>query len=207
MPRILVIAAHPHLGESRVTRTLLAATRQAAAGGADIAVRELYALYPDYLVDVATEQAALAQAELLVWLHPIHWYGMPPLMKLWLDEVFAFGWAYGPGGTALAGRDLWLVCSTGGSAASYRPEGHNRYPFEAFLPPYEQAAALAGLRFLPPQVLHGAHQADTATIGRFAQGFVQRLRSWPDAAGWPELASLPPCPGCAVPAGERPVEA
>ena len=36
---------------------------------------------------------------------------MPPLMKLWLDEVLAFGWAYGPGGTRaarqgpVAGRD------------------------------------------------------------------------------------------------------
>ncbi len=206
MPRILVIAAHPHLGESRVTRALIGAARAAASEGADIELRELYTLYPDYLVDVSAEQAALAQARLLVWLHPVHWYGMPPLMKLWLDEVFSFGWAYGPGGTALAGRDLWLVCSTGGSAASYRPAGHNRYHFQAFLPPYEQAAALTGMRFLPPHVLHGAHQADAAALAGFAQGFVQRLRSWPEAAGWPELAGLPPCPGCAVPAGERPGE-
>lgn len=207
MPRILLIAAHPQLGESRVTRTLIAAARAAAAEGADIAVHDLYALYPDYLVDVAAEQAALREAGLVVWLHPIHWYGMPPLMKLWLDEVFAFGWAYGPGGTALAGRDLWLVCSTGGSAESYQPAGHNRHPFEAFLPPYEQTAALSGLRFLPPRVLHGAHQADRAAIADFAQGVVQRLRSWPDAAGWPELAGLPPCPGCAVPAAARPAAA
>lgn len=207
MPRILVIAAHPHLGDSRVTRTLIDAARAAAAEGADIAVRELYALYPDYLIDTAAEQAALREAALLVWLHPIHWYGMPPLMKLWLDEVFAFGWAYGPGGTALAGRDLWLVCSTGGSAESYQPAGHNRHAFEAFLPPYAQAAALVGLRFLPPQVLHGAHQADGAAVSAFAQGFVARLRSWPEASAWPELAGLPPCPGCTVPGGERPAEA
>jgi len=32
-------------------------------------------------------------AKLVVWQHPIHWYGMPPLLKLWLDEVLAFGWA------------------------------------------------------------------------------------------------------------------
>jgi hypothetical protein len=70
--------------------------------GARVEVRDLYALYPDYVIDVATEQQHLAAAELLVWLYPVHWYSMPPLLKLWLDEVFAFGWAYGPGGRALA---------------------------------------------------------------------------------------------------------
>jgi putative NADPH-quinone reductase len=34
---------------------------------------------------------------------------MPPLMKLWLDEVFAFGWAYGPGGNRLCGTHQRLV--------------------------------------------------------------------------------------------------
>ena len=41
---------------------------------------------------------------------------LTPLLKLWVDEVFAFRWAYGPGGRALVGKDLWLVTSTGGDA-------------------------------------------------------------------------------------------
>ena len=51
---------------------------------------------------------------------------MPPLMKLWLDAVFGFGWAYGPDGQALQGTDLWLATSNGGLEASYRSDGHNR---------------------------------------------------------------------------------
>jgi glutathione-regulated potassium-efflux system ancillary protein KefF len=148
MARILVLAAHPQLEHSRVSRAMMVAARDAADRGGDIAVRDLYALYPDYLVDAATEQAALREVRLLVWLHPIHWYGMPPLMKLWLDEVFAFGWAYGPGGDRLRGRDLWLATSTGGPEQSYRSDGYNRYYFDAFMPPYEQTAVLAGMRFL-----------------------------------------------------------
>jgi putative NADPH-quinone reductase len=116
---ILVLAAHPHLEHSRVAVQMM---RNAAASPlADhVQVRDLYALYPDYLIDVAAEQQALAAAQLVVWLQPLHWYGMTPLLKLWVDEVFAFGWAYGPGGTALAGKDLWLVASTGGAEDSYR---------------------------------------------------------------------------------------
>lgn len=204
MPRILVIAAHPQPTQSRAGRALLQAARQAQADGLDLAVRDLYALYPDYAIDVAAEQQALAGVQLLVWLHPIHWYGMPPLMKLWLDEVFGFGWAYGPGGTALAGADLWLVSSTGGSADSYHPQGHNRFFFDAFLPPYEQTAAVAGLRWLPPLVQHGAHRASDAELAEQAQVFGQRLHSYPD---WPELEDLPACTICAVATDERPADA
>jgi len=199
---VLVLVAHPHLEQSRVNRALMrAAARCAAANAGRVEVRDLYALYPDYLVDVDAEQALLARARLVVWQHPLHWYHMPPLMKLWVDEVLGFGWAYGPGGTALRGKDLWLVTSTGGSEASYQPQGYNRHFFDAFLPPYEQTAALCGMRFLPPLVLHGAHRLDEATLAGHAQVYAQRLSSHPD---WPEIAALGECPTCEVPATARP---
>ena len=199
MAQILVIAAHPQLEHSRATRSLM----QAAAGldPARIEVRDLYALYPDYFIDVATEQARLSQARLLVWLHPVQWYAMPPLLKLWLDEVFAFGWAYGPGGRALVGKDLWLAASTGGPQESYQPDGYNRYFFDAFLHPHEQTAALAGMRWLPPLLLHGAHRADDEALAAHAALFAQRLASWPD---WSEIAEMEPAPVCDVPADARP---
>jgi len=201
MAEIVVVAAHPHLAHSRITQTLLDAARRAAPGRVD--ARELYRRYPDYVIDTAAEQAALAAAQLVVWLHPIHWYSMPPLMKLWLDEVFAFGWAYGPGGHALRGKDLWLAVSTGGAEKSYRPDGHNRYFFDHFLHPYEQTAALAGMRWLPPLTLHGAHRVAEADLQAHASVFAERLQSYPD---WPELADLEPEAECAVPADERPVD-
>jgi glutathione-regulated potassium-efflux system ancillary protein KefF len=201
MAEVVVFVAHPTLQHSRVNRRLMRAAATAAPGRVE--VRDLYALYPDYLVDVDAEQAALASARLIVWQHPLHWYGMPPLMKLWLDEVFAFGWAYGPGGTALRGKDLWLVLSTGGPESSYRSDGYNRHFFDAFLPPYDQTAALAGLRMLPPLLLHGAHRADDAAIEAHATVYAERLSSHPD---WPELRDLDASPACDVPADARPAD-
>ena len=198
MAEVLVLAAHPQLEASRVNRALLHAV--AAARGARIALRDLYALYPDYLIDIDAEQAALAAARLVVWQHPIHWYSMPPLMKLWIDEVLGFGWAYGPGGTALAGKDLWLVASTGGPQASYHPASYNRYFFDAFLPPYEQTARLCGMRFVPPLVLHGAHRVDDAALAAHVELVISRLKGYPD---WPELEGLETTE-CAVPADARP---
>jgi len=198
MADVVVIAAHPHLERSRVNRALLNAARTLDA--ARVEVRDLYALYPDYWIDVAAEQAALAAARLVVWQHPIHWYGMPPLMRLWQDEVLAFGWAYGPGGRALDGKDLWLVATTGDPAAAYRPDGWNRYFFDAFVPPYEQAAALCGMRFVPPLVLHGAHRVGDDALAEHAATYAQRLASHPQ---WPELTEMEPALRCDVPADAR----
>lgn len=195
--QILVLAAHPNWRESRVNRQLLAAAQRVPG----VAVRDLYALYPDYDIDAAAEQASLAAASLVVLLHPIQWYSMPALQKLWVDEVLAFGWAYGPGGTALRGKDLWLAASTGGAEHSYHPQGYNRYLFDAFLPPYEQTAAMCGMRFLPPLLLHGARSAPDADVAAHVAVFEERLRTYPR---WRELEDLPQCPACEVPASDRP---
>ncbi|HEY4958285.1 MAG TPA: NAD(P)H-dependent oxidoreductase, partial [Caldimonas sp.] len=69
---ILVIVAHPELEQSRANQRLLAAARalQQRSPAGRLAVRDLYALYPDYLIDVGVEQAALASAKLVVWTQP-----------------------------------------------------------------------------------------------------------------------------------------
>jgi glutathione-regulated potassium-efflux system ancillary protein KefF len=196
-PATYVLAAHPNWRESRVNRHLLAAARQAPG----VHVQDLYARYPDYDIDVTREQANVEAAQLVVLLHPIQWYSMPALMKLWLDEVLTYGWAYGSRGTALQGKDLWLVATTGGAETSYHPQGYNRFFFDAFLPPYEQTAFLCGMRFLPPLLLHGAQRASPQEIQAHAGVFGQRLASYPQ---WPELEGLAACPGCDVPAADRP---
>ena len=198
-PDAYVIAAHPAWRESRVNRLLM----EAAKAQGRVALQDLYSSYPDYSIDIAKEQSALAQASLVVLLHPIQWYSMPPLQKLWLDEVLTYGWAYGEGGDKLQGKDLWLVATTGGPEDSYHPQGYNRYFFDAFLPPYEQTAALCGMRFLPPMVLHGAHSVSADVVTQHVATFRERLHSYPH---WPELDDLEQCAACVVPMKDRPRE-
>ncbi len=195
---IYLIAAHPHWRESRVNRRMLAAAQQVPG----VATLDLYGSYPDYHIHVPAEQARLAAARLLVLLHPIHWYSMPPLQKLWLDEVFSWGWAYGTGGTALQGKGFWLAATTGGPEASYHPEHSNRDTlFDVFLPPYEQTATLCGMRFLPPLVLHSAHSASEATVAAHIDRFTRQLRHY---ANTTLTGSAEECPDAAsVPATDR----
>jgi glutathione-regulated potassium-efflux system ancillary protein KefF len=196
---IYVLAAHPHWRDSRVNRRLLAAARSVPG----VEVNDLYGSYPDFAIDAEAEHARLAQARLVVLLHPIQWYSMPALQKLWLDDVLSYGWAYGPGGTALQGKDCWLVATTGSPEASYHPQNYHRYFFDAFLPPYEQTAALCGMRFLPPLVFHGARSAAETEVAAHVDVFAQRLGSYPE---WPELEELDACVACPVPETDRPAE-
>ncbi len=176
---ILVLAAHPDLARSHATRSVLDALRASPVAGR-VELRDLYRLYPDFHIHIDAEQQALSTAKLVVMLHPIYWYSMPALQKLWLDEVARLGWAYGPGGTALHGKDFWLVASTGGGAEAYAPGGHNHHAIEEFLLPYQQSAKTCGMHYLPPQILHAAHRATDEEITAHAELFVKRLAHYPE---------------------------
>jgi len=119
--------------------------------------RDLHELYADFFIDTATEQAVLRAADLIVFQHPIYWYAAPAIFKHFVDTVWLRGFAYGPGGTALRGKDFLLVASTGALAEEYQPGGIHGHAFSDLILPIEQTAHFCGMRFLPPLVLHGGH--------------------------------------------------
>jgi glutathione-regulated potassium-efflux system ancillary protein KefG len=90
-----------------------------------------------------------------VFQFPFYWYSTPPLLKRWQDEVLAFGWSYGPGGTKLKGKTLQLVLTTGGPESVYREGGYNMYPVKELLRPLEVTANLMGMTLAEPLVLYG----------------------------------------------------
>lgn len=157
MTRTLVIHAHPRPGHSVVVRSM----QQVFEADASCEIRSLYALYPDFDIDLNAEQRALAHADLVVWLAPVYWYSLPALLKYWLELVLAHGWAYGPDGEALRGKAAWWVASAGGAVNDYRAEGPHGRPFYDFVAPVEQTAVFCGMRWLPPFIEHGG-QSHTA---------------------------------------------
>jgi putative NADPH-quinone reductase len=185
-PRILIIYAHPAHDHSYVNYRLAEAARSVP----NVRLHDLYETYPDFYIDVAHEQALLSDADLVVLQHPIQWYSMPSLLKEWIDVVLEHGWAYGTGGTALRGKDHWLVCTTGGTDESYQESGQHEHRFSAFLPPFEQTARLCGMRWLSPYIIHGARQMDETTVATHARHYRERLATYPHwALHWPEAGA------------------
>jgi len=174
IPRILVLYAHPAPHRSRINRRLADAARTLDG----VLLHDLYETYPDFFIDVAREQALAAQAELLVFLHPLRWYSMPALLKEWVDSVLVPGWAYGPDATALKGKGYLLAATTGSPLASYREGEPNGRPFADFLPPFEQTAARCGMQWLAPHILHGANSAPDEAVDAHVAAFRARLEQF-----------------------------
>ncbi len=158
--RSLVVLSHPAFDRSRAHARLVEAIR----GLPRVTIRHLERLYPDGTIDVGAEQAAALAADRIVFQFPVFWYSTPPMLKRWQDDVLEFGWAYGPGGTKLAGKTLQVVVSTGGPPASYHADGYNRYPIAELLRPLEVTAGLVAMKFAPPLILWGVPNIPGLTV-------------------------------------------
>jgi glutathione-regulated potassium-efflux system ancillary protein KefF len=173
---IAVVFAHPYPRHSRAC----AALRSAISDLPGIEVRSLYDRYPDFDIDPAQERAALERARLVVWMHPLYWYTVPALMKLWFEKVLARGWAYGEDGGALAGKDCLWVTTTGGDEAAFSPAGRHGHAFSAFVPVVEQTARYCGMNWLEPFVVHGAHIISDDELQAAADDLRRRVQGWID---------------------------
>lgn len=93
----------------------------------DLKVHRFKAPPPD---DVKVEQDRIDRADALVLLFPIYWWGMPALLKGWIDRVFSNGWAFdyedsGPNGKRLGHLSVHLLALAGGSEATFQKHGYD----------------------------------------------------------------------------------
>jgi len=114
--------------------------------------------------DLQTEMDKLVACDLLIFLFPLWWLGLPAILKGWVDRVFAVGVAYGGGryfgSGVMRGKRAMCVLSTGGSPASYDGSGHYA-PIETVLYPVHRGVfEFTGFEVLPPFVAHGPNRID-----------------------------------------------
>ncbi|WP_223788588.1 NAD(P)H-dependent oxidoreductase [Marinicella meishanensis] len=148
MNKVLVLFAHPVFQTSQLNQALL----QALPDRAEITVHDLYEHYPNFMIDVAHEQALLQAHDVIVFQHPLYWYSAPAILKEWMDLVLEHGFAYGTEGTALAGKQFLSVVTSGGDLCNYQGERNIR----DLLQPFEYTAKLCHMDYLPPFIVYGA---------------------------------------------------
>lgn len=154
MHTILVLFAHPAFKRSKINTAL----RSAVEGLEGITVHDLYARYPDFLIDVPHEQRLCEAHDIIVFQHPFYWYSTPAIVKEWLDLVLEHAWAYGSEGNALDGKITFQALTAGGATEDYRADGLNRYTIRELTRPYEATAHLCGMQWLPPFGVLGIHR-------------------------------------------------
>ncbi len=154
MKTILILFGHPAFRRS----TINAALRETVETLDGVTFHDLYASYPDFLIDVQHEQRLCEAHDIIVFQHPFYWYSTPSIVKEWFDLVLEYDWAYGSDGTALAGKITFQALTAGGAAEDYRADGLNRYTIRELSRPYQATANLCGMKWLPPFAVLGIHQ-------------------------------------------------
>ena len=154
MNKILILFGHPAFKRS----TINAALRKAVENLEGITFHDLYASYPDFLIDVTHEQKLCASHDIIVFQHPFYWYSTPAIIKEWFDLVLEHDWAYGVNGMALAGKLTFQALTAGGDLSNYRPGGLNSFTIRELTTPYRATANLCQMEWLPPFAVLGIHR-------------------------------------------------
>ncbi|MES2941046.1 MAG: NAD(P)H-dependent oxidoreductase [Pseudomonadota bacterium] len=125
--------------------------------------------------DVAAEQEKLLAADALILHFPLWWYGMPAIMKGWIDRVWAYKFAYGYkdagntyryGDGIFKGKRAMLAVAVGGPAKDYSPRGING-PLEQLLFPITHGSLyFPGFDVLPTFAVYSTGHLGAAHAAR-----------------------------------------
>jgi len=135
--------------------------------------------------DVEQEQAKLRAADAVILLFPLWWFGMPAIMKGWIDRVWAFGLAYGYQGAGnsyrygeggFAGKRAMLAVTVGGPEIDYSPRGING-PLEQLLFPITHGSLFfPGMQVLPTFAVYNTVRIDAERMARIESAWRMRLQ-------------------------------
>jgi NAD(P)H dehydrogenase (quinone) len=125
--------------------------------------------------DIIAEQRKLAWCDLLLLQFPLWWYGVPAIVKGWIDRVLAYGFAYGQGYN-LSGRRAILVTTTGGPVRTFTSE--KQRTISDMLDTIQRGTLyFCGMDVLPPYAIYGAAHADSDQRNQMLGQYTQLLRS------------------------------
>jgi NAD(P)H dehydrogenase (quinone) len=145
-------------------------------------IEEMHASEVDgFAVEVEAEIAKIESAELMIWQFPLWWFGLPAILKGWVDRVFAMGRTYGNGHIyetgKFRGKKALLSLTTGGPEAAYLADGFNG-DLDAILRPIQRGMLeFTGFSVLAPQVIYGPVRANDAQRATWLESWALRLGS------------------------------
>jgi len=129
--------------------------------------------------DIVVEQEKLLACDLLILQFPLWWFGMPAILKGWVDRVMTMGFAYGGGKWydqgGLKGRRAMVCVSTGGPGMSYGPNRRNG-DMDAILFPIQHGILyFCGFEVLPPFISYSPAHLEDAARKHLLQDYADRL--------------------------------
>lgn len=109
--------------------------------------------------DIEAELRKAESCDLMIWQFPLWWFGLPAILKGWVDRVFAMGRTYGGDrfyeNGVFKGKRALLSVTTGGPAEAYRPGGFNGDIDSILRPIHRGMLRFTGWDVLAPNIVYG----------------------------------------------------
>lgn len=172
--KILVIATHPNIKESKVNKIWIEALKKEN----NITIRFLDEIYKENkMIDIEQEKKFLEKAERVVFQFPFYWYNMPALMREYFDKVFEYGWAYGPKGDALKEKEFLVALSIGAPEYSYMGGSYNNFTITELLRPLEATANALQMVYLPYFALFNTPRLSDDEVESSANRYIKHINN------------------------------
>lgn len=118
MKKTLVIFAHPYFEYSTTSVELIKVYQDVE----NLTFKDLYEEFPDFHITPFRERKRIRAYERLVFHFPLIWFSIPPLLKLWIDEVFDMTWTMQTD-HPLQNKDAVIIVTIGGKEENYTENG------------------------------------------------------------------------------------
>ena len=124
-----------------------------------------------FAADIATEMDKLFWCDALILQFPLWWFGLPAMLKGWVDRVFAAGGKIYGGGKwydrgVFAGKRAMCSLTIGGPAAMYGEDGLNGPIANILFPINHGMLAFTGFTVVEPFLVHAPARLDDAARAR-----------------------------------------
>ncbi len=168
----MVLFAHPYYEYSHTSAELV----QLYQNLDHIDVKDLYEEYPDFHIPAFRERKRLHAYERLIFHFPLIWFSYPPLLKLWIDEVFDMTWtedSHHP----LQNKDALIVVTIGGSKEQYMPGGKYQTTIAELLKSLTISLNMNSIAVKNLIEIYDADDLSTEDLQEFAQNIKKNLES------------------------------
>lgn len=131
--------------------------------------------------DIETEIQKIEWCDLMVWQFPLWWFGLPGMLKGWVDRVLAMGRTYGAdrkySDGMFRGKRAMLSLTTGGPAEIYVKGGYNGDIHGVLRPIQRGMLEFVGFGVLAPQIVYGPVRLEQGKRQELLRAYADRLRN------------------------------
>ena len=169
--KTLVIFTHPYLEYSNSNRELINFYERHL----HFTFRDLYDECPDFHIAAFRERKRIKNYDRIIFHFPIIWFGMPPLLRLWIDEVFDRTWLKENEENPLQGKEVFFLVTTGGKEKSFQKNGTYNYTIDELISGLIVSLKVFGAKIKDIMVVYEVEKLSKKEIISHKQKFVELL--------------------------------